>query len=386
MSRTRGRRTRASGSPTTTARNAQGSASATRRRSRPTGAGSPGSSPATPDQLMMRLADRSRKARVVARSSSVGEFRLLAGLEVARPRAQPAPVRLRHPRARGGQRVGLRRHPRLLLLARLGVGRLRDGRPQRRRRRASDLYSVRSRTHRGSGSRATASRSTRCGDRAGSSTTACAREGDAPTYNLFEIQPDGGSLRRITRLRIPSLMSGLVPLELSANGGRLLARVRRPGHRRSAFRVNPATGKTKALDADFENGLVGFDLTADGRTVLGHTGGPDPTARHNVVTIPYAAASRRCWSAGARSPGLGGQRHDRTSRRLAGSSCRGLLSSVAAGEGSAAAARPASALVGAGRVRSRLRVAWRRARRSKVPSQRHAPGAIYHPTLIAQRG
>ena len=30
-----------------------------------------------------------------------------------------------------------------------------------------------------------------------------ARDGDAPTYNLFEIQPDGGSLRRITRLRIP---------------------------------------------------------------------------------------------------------------------------------------------------------------------------------------
>ena len=51
--------------------------------------------------------------------------------------------------------------------------------------------------------------------------------------------------------------------------------------------MNPATGKTKALDNDFENGLVGFDMTADGRTVLGHTGGPDPTARHNVVTIPY---------------------------------------------------------------------------------------------------
>ena len=31
--------------------------------------------PGTPDQLMMRLADRSRKARVVARSSFVGDFR-----------------------------------------------------------------------------------------------------------------------------------------------------------------------------------------------------------------------------------------------------------------------------------------------------------------------
>ena len=81
-------------------------------------------------------------------------------------------------------------------------------------------------------------------------------------------------------------MSGLVPVESSANGGRLLAEF--VGQDASvAFRVSPATGKAKALDADFENGLVGFDLTADGRTVLGHTGGPDPTARHDVVTIPY---------------------------------------------------------------------------------------------------
>ena len=113
-----------------------------------------------------------------------------------------------------------------------------------------------------------------------------ARVGDAPSYNVFEIQPDGGSLRRITRLRIPSLVSGLVPLELSANGKRLLADF--VGQDTEVgFRVNMSNGKAKALDSDFENGLVGFDLSADGRTVLGHTGGPDPTNRHDVVTIPY---------------------------------------------------------------------------------------------------
>jgi hypothetical protein len=113
-----------------------------------------------------------------------------------------------------------------------------------------------------------------------------AREGDAPSYNVFEIQPDGGSLRRITSLRIPSLVSGLVPLEQSANGKRMLANFIGQDTQ-VAFRVNTETGKAKALDQDFENGLVGFDLTADGRTVLGHTGGPDPTARHDVVTVPY---------------------------------------------------------------------------------------------------
>jgi hypothetical protein len=53
------------------------------------------------------------------------------------------------------------------------------------------------------------------------------------------------------------------------------------------FTVNPLTGRTHALSQDFETGLVGFDLSADGRTVLAHTGGPDPAASHDVVTVPY---------------------------------------------------------------------------------------------------
>ena len=112
------------------------------------------------------------------------------------------------------------------------------------------------------------------------------RDGDAPSYNVFEIQPDGGSLRRITSLRIPRLVSGLVPLELSAGGGRLLAEFVGQDTR-AAFAVDPKTGKTRLLGKRAEGGFVGFDLSADGRTVLGHSGGPDPGARHDVVTVPY---------------------------------------------------------------------------------------------------
>jgi hypothetical protein len=112
------------------------------------------------------------------------------------------------------------------------------------------------------------------------------RPGQAPSYNLFEVQPDGGSLRRITALRIPSLLSGLVPIELSADGTRLLAEF--VGQDTGVgFAVNPRTGKTRSLSREPETGFVGFDLSADGRTVLGHTGGPDPGGRHNVVTMPY---------------------------------------------------------------------------------------------------
>ena len=113
------------------------------------------------------------------------------------------------------------------------------------------------------------------------------RQGDAPTYNLFEIQPDGGSLRRITSLKITPLLSGLVPLELSADGKRLIAEL--IGQDTSAgYAVNPRTGSVRPFTPGrFENGFVAANLTADGNTVLGHTGGPDPTNRHNVVTMPY---------------------------------------------------------------------------------------------------
>ena len=254
---------------------------------------------------MLRLADRSRKARVVGRSSFVGELHFSPdskslGLVLSR-RLFVYDIREREEATRG-----LGRHPRLLVLARLEVDRVRDRRPQRRRRRAVRPLLGRTRGRLAAPDHARPQvAQPAVGAVAGSSTTASARDGDAPTYNLFEIQPDGGSLRRITRLRIPPLMSGLVPLELSGERQAHAGGVRRPGHLASRFRVNPETGKAKALDDDFENGLVGFDLTADGRTVLGHTGGPDPTARHNVVTMPYSGGEPEVLVRKRLVPGLG---------------------------------------------------------------------------------
>ena len=65
------------------------------------------------------------------------------------------------------------------------------------------------------------------------------RDNAAPSYNLFEIQPDGGSLRRITKLRIPSLVKRPdaardVGERQAHDGG-----VRGPGHARRASAVNP---------------------------------------------------------------------------------------------------------------------------------------------------
>jgi hypothetical protein len=248
--------------------------------------------PGAPDQLMMRLADRTRKARVVARSSFIGEFAFspdskLVGLVLSR-RLFVYDIREREEvRVAAGVIRGFSFSPDSKSVA-FGTAGRNDALDA-----PSDLYSVsvEGRTRR----RITRDRKSLnplWGPDGIYHDRMRAREGDAPSYNVFEIQPDGGSLRRVTSLRIPALMSGLVPLELSAGGGRMLAQF--IGQDTSvAFRVNPETGKTKALDSDFENGLVGFDLTADGRTVLGHTGGPDPTAPHDVVTIPYTGGEPR---------------------------------------------------------------------------------------------
>jgi hypothetical protein len=242
--------------------------------------------PGAPDQLMLRLADRSRKARVVARSSFVGEFRFSPdskslGLVLSR-RLFVYDIREREEaRVASGVIRGFSFSPDSASIV-FGTAGRNDAADA-----PSDLYSVALEdSARRRITRDRKSLNPLWGPAGIVHDRFSARDGDAPTYNVFEIQPDGGSLRRITRLRVPPLMSGLVPVELSANGSRMLAEF--IGQDASlAFRVNPMTGKTKALDDDFENGLVGFDLTADGRTVLGHTGGPDPTARHDVVTVPY---------------------------------------------------------------------------------------------------
>ena len=127
------------------------------------------------------------------------------------------------------------------------------------------------------------------------------RSNDAPAYNLFEIQPDGGDFRRITRLRIPPLVSGLVPLEANANGARVLANFFGQDTE-VGFRVNAGSGSVKSLDSDFENGFVAADLSDDGRTVLGHTGGPNPFQRHNVVTMPYRGGEQMVLVRRAMSP------------------------------------------------------------------------------------
>jgi hypothetical protein len=128
------------------------------------------------------------------------------------------------------------------------------------------------------------------------------RRGDAPAFNLWAVAPEAdGALRRLTKLKIPKLVSGLVPLEVSADARRLLS-VFTGQNTEVGFTVATRTGKTRALSRDFESGLVGFDLSADGKRILAHTGGWDPAAAHDVVSVPYGGGEPKLLVEGAAYP------------------------------------------------------------------------------------
>jgi Tol biopolymer transport system component len=112
----------------------------------------------------------------------------------------------------------------------------------------------------------------------------------APKNELYLMGADGAGVRRLTRTRVGQLLQGLTPTAWSADGTRLLAEF---GGQDTSYAetVNPATGAHRPVVRPAENGFVGTDLTADGSTILGATGGYDPSTKHDVVAIPYGGGT-----------------------------------------------------------------------------------------------
>jgi hypothetical protein len=242
--------------------------------------------PGSRERVRMRLADRSRKPRTIARSSSVGELRFTSDSKklgiVLGTRLWVYDIHDRESvKAASGNIRGFSFAPDSKSVAFATAGR-NDSFDA-----PSDLYSF---------DIAAKQRQRITRDRKSLNPLWTPngiihdrqklRDNAAPSYNLFEIQPDGGSLRRITSTHNPPPVNGLVPLEMSANGKRLIARLEGTDMG-AGFAVNPATGKVRLLGKHLENGFVATDLTADGKTVLGQTGGEDPNNKHSVVTRPY---------------------------------------------------------------------------------------------------
>jgi hypothetical protein len=110
------------------------------------------------------------------------------------------------------------------------------------------------------------------------------RRRDAPVFQVWALDPSTIAPRQITRMKVPSLLSGLAPVDVA--GDHLLANF--VGQDTElGYAVDLATGRIRALSRRVESGFVAADLSADGRTVLGTSGGPDPSVRHDVVTVPF---------------------------------------------------------------------------------------------------
>ena len=115
------------------------------------------------------------------------------------------------------------------------------------------------------------------------------RTGDAYKQDIYLSDGATGVIRRITTTKVPFLLSGLDPVSWSADGTRLLAEF---GGQDTSYAetVDPATGKVRRVGRA-SDGIVGYDLSADGSTILATTGGYDPGDPHDVVTIPYTGGT-----------------------------------------------------------------------------------------------
>jgi hypothetical protein len=114
------------------------------------------------------------------------------------------------------------------------------------------------------------------------------RRQDAPVYQIWLRSPNGRT-RRLTNVRVRSLVSGLIPVAFSADGSRLLAQF--VGQDTSeAWTVRVASGRVRRLTPTRAHlPLQAAGLSTDGGTVLVNEGGVDgPASEGRVATLPFA--------------------------------------------------------------------------------------------------
>jgi Tol biopolymer transport system component len=122
-----------------------------------------------------------------------------------------------------------------------------------------------------------------------------------PKNELFLMNPAGKGVRRLTHTKVDPLLQGLYPTAWSANGKRLLAEFE--GQDTSyAVTVNPRTGAQRSVTKAREQGFAGTALSADGKSILGMTGGFEPGPRHKVLSIPYGGGQPKILAKNAFEP------------------------------------------------------------------------------------
>jgi dipeptidyl aminopeptidase/acylaminoacyl peptidase len=122
-----------------------------------------------------------------------------------------------------------------------------------------------------------------------------------PKNELYLMNSAGKEVRRLTHTKVGPLLQGLSPTDWSSNGKRLLAQL--GGQDTSyAVTVNPRTGAQRPLIEATEQGFAGAALSADGKLVLGATGGFEPGPDHTVATVPYGGGRPKVLAKNAFEP------------------------------------------------------------------------------------
>jgi Tol biopolymer transport system component len=127
-----------------------------------------------------------------------------------------------------------------------------------------------------------------------------------PKNELYLMSPNGTGVKRLTHTKVGPLVQGLFPTQWSESGNQLLTEFE--GQDTSyAVTVNPRTGAQRVVDkkGGQQGGFVGTALSANGKTILGFTGGFEPGPNHNVVTTPYAGGGLRILVKNAYEPDWG---------------------------------------------------------------------------------
>ncbi|HEY2056239.1 MAG TPA: hypothetical protein VGH14_20100 [Solirubrobacterales bacterium] len=125
-----------------------------------------------------------------------------------------------------------------------------------------------------------------------------------PKTELFVMNEEGQRISQVTKTKVNQLSLGVLPVDLSADGARLLAEFN--GQDQSyGIAVSTVTGNEKKLTNNPETGFQGAALSADGDTVLGTTGlGFGPT-HPKVVTVPWSGGKQKVLVPGGYQPSWG---------------------------------------------------------------------------------
>lgn len=123
----------------------------------------------------------------------------------------------------------------------------------------------------------------------------------APAYQIWLMNPNGSGRKQVTHTKVPTLLEGLVPMQFSADGARLLTQL--VGQDTSeTWTIEVASAKVRQLTVRGVSVTAG-GLSQDGTTVLvDYNGLLNPPSAGTVETVPFTGGRATVLVKGAGFP------------------------------------------------------------------------------------